>query len=99
MQHALAATRPHLKAGLLGRGHFSARQSGSFMSRRKKFHLNFSEMRRVETRRVVKTQQFMMCMNRIADAPKDFFAVMKPFVCKVFAISGNPLKKRWRRRC
>jgi hypothetical protein len=70
-----------------------------FIGGRKKFHLNFLEIFRVETLRLVKRQQFMVCMNRIADAAKDFFAVMKPFVCKVFASSGNPLKGRWRRRC
>jgi hypothetical protein len=65
----------------------------------KKFHLNFLESCRAETSAVVKRQQFMVCMNEIADTAKDFFATMKPFVCKVFERSGNPLKKRWRRRC
>jgi len=69
------------------------------MGGRKNFHLNFPEMCRAETRRLVKTQQFMMCMNEMADASKDFFGVMKPFVCKVFAGSGIPLKRHWRRRC
>jgi hypothetical protein len=43
-----------------------------FISPAKTFHLSFPEMRRAETSALVKTQQFMMCMNEIADRRKRF---------------------------
>ena len=70
-----------------------------FISGRKNFHLNFLENCRAETRTLVKTQQFMVCMKKISDQPKHFFTSIKPFVFKVFARSGFSLKIRWRRRC
>jgi len=43
------------------------------MAGSKNFHLNFTENCRVETRTLVKTQQFMVCMKKISDQPKHFF--------------------------
>jgi len=54
------------------------------MGGRKNFHLNFPENCRAETRRVVKMQQFMVCMKKISVHLKHFFTSTKPFVFKAF---------------
>jgi len=63
------------------------------MAASKNFHLNFPEICRAETRTLVKTQQFMVCMNKILVRQNIFFTSTKPFVFKVFAVSGKSPRK------
>ena len=69
------------------------------MAASKNFHLNFPEICRAETRTLVKTQQFILCMKKIFDLPKHFFTSTKPFVFKAFPQPGFSLKNPWRPRC
>jgi hypothetical protein len=48
------------------------------------FHLSFSKMLRVETRRVVKTQQAWACMSGMTDEQKSFLSAVNAFVFRVF---------------
>jgi hypothetical protein len=86
---------PHCAAVfLLQRGGFTA-----FVVTVKTFHLSFPKTSRPETRIVVKTQQFIICMNEMMDAQKSFLSWFNAFVFSFFRVIRNPVEMRWRRRC